>query len=162
MPNLTELGANAGELLKQSAATVAVTESSTAGLISAALLAVPGASAYFRGGSVVYTLESRKALLGITREDVEGLQPLTEPMVLRFAEVARTQLATTWGIGELGVAGPTGARYGHAPGISVLAVTGPVTLTTTVETGHGDREANMWAFTEAGLNLLTSAIEQSL
>ena len=138
--------------------TVAVAESSTAGLISASLLAVPGASAYYRGGSVVYTLESRKQLLGITRADVEGLEPLTEAMVLRFAEIARAQLDATWGVAELGVAGPTGARYGHPPGISVLAVVGPRELSTTVATGSDDREQNMRAFTEAGLALLAQAL----
>ena len=138
--------------------TVAVTESSTAGLISASLLAVPGASAYYRGGSVVYTLESRKQLLGISRADVEGLEPLTEAMVLRFANVARAQLDTTWAIAELGVAGPTGARYGHPPGISVLAVVGPTELSTTISTGSDDREQNMWAFTAAGLALLAEAL----
>ena len=139
--------------------TVAVAESSTAGLISASLLAVPGASAYYRGGSVVYTLESRKQLLGITRADVEGLEPLTEAMVLRFAEIARAQLDATWGVAELGVAGPTGARYGHPPGISVLAVVGPRELSTTVATGSDDREQNMWAFAESALALLLAAVQ---
>jgi PncC family amidohydrolase len=146
------------ERLKVRQQTVAVAESSTAGLISASLLAVPGASAYFKGGSVVYTLESRKALLGISRADVDGLEPLTEAMVLRFAQKARAQLNATWGIAELGVAGPTGARYGHPPGISVLAVVGPQQLTTTVTTGSDDREHNMWAFTAAAFALLDEAL----
>ena len=144
--------------LKTQNQTVAVAESSTAGLISASLLAVPGASAYFKGGSVIYTLESRKALLGISRADVDGLEPLTEAMVLRFAQIARAQLDATWGIAELGVAGPTGARYGHPPGISVLAVVGPVELTATVTTGNDDRELNLWAFTGAAFSLLDEAL----
>jgi PncC family amidohydrolase len=146
------------ERLKARQQTVAVAESSTAGLISASLLAVPGASAYFKGGSVVYTLESRKELLGISRADVEGLEPLTEQMVLRFAEIARAQLDAIWGIAELGVAGPAGARYGHPPGISVLAVVGPNDLSTTVTTGSDDREQNMWAFTAAAMQLFDEAL----
>jgi PncC family amidohydrolase len=161
MPELTNIAASAAHHLKERGETIAVTESSTGGLISAALLAVPGASAYFMGGSVVYTLPSRKTLLGITRDDVEGMAPLTEPMVAAFAEKARAQLDTTWGIAELGVAGPTGARYGHPPGLSVIAVTGPVQLATLIETGSADREQNMWAFTEAALNLLADAISQA-
>ena len=148
------------EVLKSRGETVAVAESSTAGLISATLLAVPGASAYYKGGSVIYTLASRKELLGITRADVEGLEPLTEAMVMRFAERARTQLDATWGIAELGVAGPTGARYGHPPGISVIAVDGPVKLSLTVTTGDDHRETNMWVFTERALDLLFEAIAQ--
>ena len=158
MRNLQELGRPAAEILVATGATVAVAESSTAGLISAALLAVPGASAYYRGGSVIYTLEARRELLGIRRADVEGLEPLTEEMTARFAARAKEQLDATWAISELGVAGPTPARYGHAPGISVLAVAGPSPMTRVLETGSDDREANMWRFTEAALTLLVEAL----
>jgi nicotinamide-nucleotide amidase len=156
---VTATTAQISERLKASEQTVAVAESSTGGLISASLLAVPGASAYFKGGSVVYTLASRKQLLRISRADVAGLEPLTEAMVLRFAAKARAQLDATWGLAELGVAGPTGARYGHPPGISVLAVTGPHTLTTTVRTDDDDRERNMWTFTAAALELFSRALQ---
>jgi len=156
--NLEALGRLAAEGLFRSGSTLAIAESSTGGLISAALLAVPGASAYYRGGSVIYTLEARRELLGIRRTDVEGLEPLTEEMVARFAARAREQLGATWAIAELGVAGPTPARYGHAPGLSVLAVDGPRRMTRTVETGSDDREANMWRFTEAALTLLAEAL----
>ena len=158
MRNLEELGRPAAEILVATSATVAVAESSTAGLISAALLAVPGASAYYRGGSVIYTLEARRELLGIRRADVEGLEPLTEEMTARFAARAKEQLGATWAIAELGVAGPTPARYGHAPGISVLAIAGPVPMTRVIQTGSSDREANMWRFTEAALALLVEAL----
>ena len=158
MRNLETLGQAAAEALVRSGATVAVAESSTGGLISAALLAVPGASAYYRGGSVIYTLEARRELLGIRRADVEGLDPLTEAMVARFAAKARGQLGATWAIAELGVAGPTPARYGHEPGLSVLAVDGPRPMTRTIQTGSRDREANMWQFTEAALALLVDAL----
>ncbi len=158
---LTEYSHNAAELLKARGHTVAVAESSTAGLISAALLAVPGASSYYRGGSVIYTLEARKHLLGIRRADVEGLEPLTEAMVSRFAQVARAQLQATWAVAELGVAGPTGARYGHPPGISVLAVDGPVCVSCTLQTHSDNREENMWAFTRAALELLEDALRKT-
>lgn len=155
---LEPMAREAARLLKSQGQTVAVAESSTGGLISAALLAVPGASAYYRGGSVVYTLEARRELLGIRRADVEGLEPLTHAMVARFAEKARTQLDATWAIAELGVAGPTPARYGHAPGISVIAIDGPKPATITVETGSDDREANMWTFTREALDLLVKSL----
>ena len=116
----TEQVMRVGELLKTRDETVAVAESSTGGLIAASLLSVPGASAYFLGGSVVYTLASRRELLEIRAADVEGLQPLSEAMVQRFARRARAQLGTTWGIAELGAAGPAGARYGHPAGTCLL------------------------------------------
>jgi len=150
-----------GELLKTRGETVAVAESSTGGLIAASLLSVPGASAFFLGGSVVYTLASRRELLRISAADVEGLEPLSEPMVERFARKARQQLDASWGIAELGAAGPTGARYGHAAGTSVLAVVGPVTLTTTVTTGSSNREANMWQFTASAMSLLERALSEN-
>ena len=159
---LEEMGRVAAASLVRAAATVAVAESSTGGLISAALLAVPGASTYYRGGSVVYTLEARRELLGIRRADVEGLQPLTEEMTARFAARARGQLDATWAIAELGVAGPTPARYGHEPGLSVLAVDGPHPMTRVIQTGSDDREANMWRFTEAALALLVEALSENL
>ena len=145
---------------------MAVAESSTGGLISAALLAVPRASAYYLGGSVIYTLESRRHILGIRRDDVAGLKPMTEEMVVPFATKAREQLGATWGIAELGIAGPTGVQYDKsAPeipaGSSVVAVTGPVTLTKQISTGHNNREQNMWAFAEAALTLLAQACQQT-
>ena len=161
---MNQLGELAGAVARQlagSGETVAVAESSTGGLRSASLLAVPGASAYYRGGSVIYTLEARRELLGITREDVLGLEPLTEAMVARFAQLARRQLDATWAVAELGVAGPTRARYGHPPGISVLAVDGPRPRTLAVDTGSDDREENMWRFTRAALDLLLQALNDS-
>lgn len=155
---LTDQVRRIGGLLKSRGETIAVAESSTGGLISASLLALPGASAYFQGGSVVYTLASRRELLRIRAADVEGLEPLSEPMVRRFAQRAREQLGTTWGLAELGAAGPTGARYGHPAGTSVLAVDGIITASITVQTGSDDREANMWAFTTGALTLLESVL----
>lgn len=155
------LGGSANALaarLQRAGQTVAVAESSTGGLVSASLLAVPGASAWFLGGSVVYTARSRRELLGIRAEDVAGLEPLTEAMAARFAEIARRQLDATWGLAELGIAGPTGARYGHPPGTSVIAVAGPVPRSATIETGIADREENMWRFTAAALALLDEAL----
>jgi PncC family amidohydrolase len=154
----TDQVARIGELLKARNETVAVAESSTGGLIAASLLSVAGASAFFRGSSVVYTLVSRRELLEIKAADVEGLQPLSEPMVQRFARRAREQLGATWGIAELGAAGPAGARYGHPAGTCVLAVDGPVTLTTTLQTGNSEREANLWQFTGAALALFEQAL----
>jgi PncC family amidohydrolase len=148
--------------LKARGETVAVAESSTGGLIAATLLAVPGASAYFLAGSVVYTLASRRLLLGLTAADVAGLEPLSEPMVRVFAQRIRAQFGATWGIAELGAAGPAGARYGHPPGTSVIAVVGPGAdkhdTSITVATGSPDREANMWRFTAAAVELLGHAL----
>lgn len=152
-------GTRLGERLKACGQTVAVAESSAGGLIAATLLAVPGASAYFRGGTVIYTRRSRYALLQTTKEAIAELPPGAPALATHFAERARVVLDATWGISELGVAGPSGSPYGGAAGTSVIAVDGPVSLSTTVETGIDDREANMWRFTEAAIQLLDEALD---
>jgi len=138
--------------------TVAVAESSTGGLIAAGLLAVPGASAYFRGGAIIYTMRARRELLGLDKATLEQQIPLSETYVELCAESIRARLRATWGVAELGATGPAGTPYGHAPGISVLAVVGPVTMTRRIETGHGDRERNMEIFTVTAFELLRDAL----
>ena len=149
-----------GALLKESGQNLSIAESSSGGLIAANLLAVPGASAYFLGGSVVYTLASRRAFLDLP-PSTKNLEPLSEPMAEAFAIAAREKLDATWGIAELGTAGPAGSRYGHDAGTSVIGVHGPVTMTTTVTTGSADRAANMEAFTRGALELLLEAVKAS-
>jgi nicotinamide-nucleotide amidase len=145
--------------LKQRGDTIAVAESSTGGLVSAALLAVPGASAYFIGGAVVYTKPARRALLDISDEAMAGMRPSTEAYALLVARTARERFATTWAIGETGATGPTGNRYGDAAGHSCIAVAGPAERALTVETGSADRYGNMSAFTAAALDLLMQAMD---
>jgi nicotinamide-nucleotide amidase len=148
--------------LKARKETVSVAESSTAGMISAALLAIPGASAYFIGGAVVYTRQSRTELLRVTDAEfaaLTGITPSTEPYALLFARKIKERLATNWSVGETGTAGPTGSRYGHAAGHSCVAVIGPNgERSLTVETGKDDRVDNMRTFSIAALDLLEKAL----
>jgi PncC family amidohydrolase len=138
--------------------TVAIAESSTGGLIAAALLAVPGASAYFVGGAVVYTKTSRAALLGIAEADMKGLRPSTEVYAKLLAERMRAKNSTTWALGETGATGPSGNHYGDAAGHSCIAVVGQTECAITLETGSADRRANMDAFAKRALELLLEAI----
>ncbi|MEQ8660122.1 MAG: CinA family protein [Gammaproteobacteria bacterium] len=147
--------------LKAARHTIGIAESSTGGLISAGLLAVPGASAYFLGSTVIYTLRARRDLLGVDQATLDRQQPLTEDYVMLCAETIRRRLGATWGLAELGATGPAGTPYGHPPGICVLAVSGPVTLTQRVETAAADREANMGVFTRAAFALLGEALAQT-
>lgn len=138
--------------------TIAIAESSTGGLVAAALLAVPGASAYFLGGAVIYTKYSRAALLGIGEAQMQGLRPATEAYSLLIARLVRERHSATWGFGETGAAGPTGNRYGDPPGHTCIAVTGPVEKAITLRTGNADRIANMDAFATRSLELLVEVI----
>ena len=161
MKDLTLLGRTVGELLKTHSHTIAVAESSAGGLISAALLTVPGASAYFLGGGVIYTHEARRSLLAMPDEALEGIRASTEEYALRLAHQVRERFETTWGLSETGATGPTGNRYGDAAGHACFAIVGPVEETLTLETGSPDREANMWTFTQTALDLLTQSIQKS-
>lgn len=147
------------ERLKARGETVAVAESSAGGLISASLLALPGASAYFLGGGVVYTKAARAGLLGITDAEMAGLRSSSEPYALLLARTVRARLGADWGFAETGAAGPSGNRYGDAAGHTCLAVSGPVERVITLETGMAGREANVRAFAAALFRLAAEALD---
>lgn len=134
--------------------TIAVAESSTGGLISAALLSVPGASAYFLGGAVVYTRDARRLLMDISDADMKGVRSASEPYAQLLARQMRGRFGTSWGLSETGATGPTGNRYGDAAGHCCMAIAGPVEKVITLETASSDRQANMQVFARTALGLL--------
>ena len=138
--------------------TIAVAESSTGGLISASLLAVPGASAYFLGGAVVYTRDARRVLMDIPDDAMKGIRSASEPYAKLLASQIRMRFATDWGLSETGATGPTGNRYGDPAGHTCLAVVGATERAITIETGSAERLANMRAFMTAALKLLADTI----
>ena len=160
MQTLMPYAEKVAALLKSRNETIAVAESSSGGLISAALLAVPGASAYFAGGAVLYTRNALLKLMNTNEERIKGPNPGSEANALLRAQLVREQLSATWGVSEAGTAGPTGSRYGHPTGHSCVAVSGPTEQAKTIETGHADRQANMLAFAQAALELLAASIEK--
>lgn len=159
MEELLRLAEQIGQLLKTRNATIAVAESSAGGLISAALLSVPGASAYYLGGAVVYTRTARDALLAIPESALEGLRSSTEAYSLLLAQSVRERMGSTWAVAETGATGPSGNRYGDAAGHACLAVSGALEKSRTLETGSADRIENMIAFAAAALGLLLNTLE---
>jgi PncC family amidohydrolase len=147
-------------LLIQRKETIAVSESSTGGLITAALLAVPGASAYCVGGVVLYTRQAWHALAGFDEALLRGARSATEDNALVRAELARTGFGATWGLGETGAAGPTGNRYGDPAGHTCIAVVGPSQSSITVSTGRSERLENMHAFAAAALEHLEEMLKR--
>ena len=147
-----------GALLKERKQTIAVAESSAGGLISAALVAVPGASAFYLGGGVIYTVNARHGLMGLEKQHVVGMRSASEPYAQLLAKTVRKKLGATWGLAETGASGPTGNRYGDSPGHACIAVSGPVDAVITLETGSADREANMWRFVRRALALLEDCV----
>lgn len=158
---LDSVAERTASLLKVHAATVAVAEGSCGGLISASLLAVPGASAYYTGGCIIYTMAASQAFLAGTIPTPAGLRGATEEFALYLARSASTKLGATWGIGEGGAAGPTGNRYGDPAGHAWVAVAGPAEATSHVLTGSSDRQDNMVAFAVAALGLLSAQLEST-
>jgi PncC family amidohydrolase len=140
--------------------TIAVAESSTGGLISAALLAVPGASAYFKGSAVVYTRDARRILMDIPDDAMKGIRSASEAYAKLLANQIRTRFAADWGLSETGATGPTGNRYGDAAGHSCMAVAGAETAVITLETGSADRLGNMHVFAATALELLLKELSR--
>ena len=159
--DLTTKTAEIAKILIERGETVAVGESSAGGLVSASLLAVPGASKYFMGGGVIYTHRARKRLVKIDFKDHPGVRSSSEPYASLLAGSVRELLSATWGLAETGAAGPTGNSYGDDAGHTCVAVTGPVTDVRTLETASSDREANMWAFTDEALQLLIECLKRA-
>ena len=162
MHDILALGARAAALLKDRREMVAVGETSAGGLISASLLATPGASAYFAGGAVTYSRRAIRGLAGISIDQLraDGIRSSSEPYAVLLATEIRTRHgAIAWGLSETGAAGPDGNPYGDPAGHTCMAVVGPVNLVRTLRTGSADRVANMWAFAEAALALFVEALE---
>jgi PncC family amidohydrolase len=160
MQDLLPIAEKAGALLKEKKQTIVVAESASGGLISAALLAVPGASAYFVGGAVLYTRAAHDLMLQLPPDAVKGMRAASEEHTLAVARHTLKRFGTTWCLAEHGAAGPTGNRYGDAAGHSALALAGPSERTATLETGNSDRAANMQAFAKRALELLVEELRR--
>jgi nicotinamide-nucleotide amidase len=160
MQTLLPLAEKIGARLKARGETIAIAESSTGGLISAALLSIGGASVYFRGGGVIYTAHARAGFLDIPNPLPKPIERAsTEPYAMLLADTVRGRLDATWGLGETGATGPTGNRYGDKAGHTCIAVTGPnFSRAITLETGSEDRITNMRAFGVRALELLAEAL----
>jgi PncC family amidohydrolase len=161
LPNVEVLALEIANCLRDRGETISVAESSSGGLVSAALLAVPGASAYFLGGSVVYTRPAKNTLLAVPDAILDEYRSASEPHALALARAARERLGADWGLAETGAAGPTGNRYGDAAGHTCIAISGATEIVRTIETEDDDRAANMDRFTKAALGLAAEIIKAS-
>ena len=161
MPDLDPMATAVAVVLREKQHTVSVSESSGGGLISACLVAVPGASDYYVGGVVSYTRDSQKGFLHVPDAAMEGIRASTEAYALLNARALLDTVGTTWALSETGASGPTGNRYGDSAGHACIAVSGPVERSITVETGDSSREANMWVFARRALDLLEQCVREA-
>ncbi|HCX66544.1 CinA family protein [Parvibaculum sp.] len=160
MESLMPLAGEVAELLKKRGETVALSESSMGGLVSAALVAQAGASAFYLGSTVIYTRGAARALYDLKGPPAPDVKPLTEPYVAAMAEVVREKFGASWAISEMGASGPSGSPYGPGPGTAVIGLAGPRPASITVSTGSADRVANMRAFGEAALRLILETLTE--
>ncbi|MEL6856838.1 MAG: CinA family protein [Pseudomonadota bacterium] len=153
-----------GERLLARGETIGISESSSGGLISAALLAVPGASRFYRGAGVIYTPNAFRGLMGLSKDDLAGMRSATEPYARLMATTIKDRLRTNWGLCETGAAGPSGNGYGDEAGHVCAAIVGgtseaPIERSLTRETDLSDRIENMYVFAETALDLLRGALD---
>jgi PncC family amidohydrolase len=154
---INESARHIGEALRERGETVAVAEGSAGGLVSAALLSIPGASAYYVGGTVIYTVAASRAWMAGEVEVPNGMRGATEAFASYLAASVRLKVGATWGLGEAGAAGPANP-YGDPAGHTWLAIDGPRAATRNVLTGLDDRSDNMMAFTAAALQLFAEVL----
>ncbi|KAJ5772541.1 competence/damage-inducible protein CinA [Penicillium odoratum] len=161
-PSLQPLIQEVFDLLRARNETISVAETAAGGLISACLISAPGASAIYKGGTTVYTLESRLSFGGWTSESVNGYTGPTTEIVAGLADHSRLTLGSTYAISESGTAGPTGGTTkNRTPGYVALAVSSAQgKFTREFETGSNDRAANMVVFAREALKLLRDVISQ--
>ena len=156
---ISKSAASVGQRLRDRGESVAVAEGSAGGLISAALLSIPGASSYYVGGTVIYTVTASRAWMSGEVEVPSGMRGATETFASYLASSVRRKVDATWGLGEAGAAGPANP-YGDPAGHSWLAIDGPRSATRNVLTGLDDRSENMLAFTVASLELFVEVLDR--
>lgn len=126
--------------LRSRGETVATAESLTAGLLSAALTEVAGASAVVRGGLVVYATELKAELAGVDPALLATGGAVQPKVAEQLAAGARGRCRASWGVGLTGAAGPD-PQDGAAPGTVHIGFAGPSVATVFSTRLDGDRSA---------------------
>jgi len=139
--------------LRRLGQTVAAAESLTAGLVTATLTEVPGASAVVRGGLVVYATDLKATLAGVDPALLAEHGAVHPEVAAQLAEGARERCGADWGLGLTGVAGPD-SQDGVCPGTVYIGVAGPGCRDVRTVRFDGDRDAVRRASVTAALDLL--------
>jgi len=148
-------------LLTGRAQTLAVAESLTGGLVTAALTSVPGSSAVLRGGIVAYATGLKAQLLGVPQHLLAEHGPVHPDVAQAMAGGARSRLAATFGLATTGVAGP-GPADGQPAGTVFVAASGPGLREVRGLRLEGGRSAVRAASVVAVLSLLVSALREDM
>ncbi len=114
-----------GEKLTRKGSTLAIAESCTGGLLAGRITDVPGASRYFKGGSVVYSNQIKHDMLGIPKELIAERGAVSKEVAKAMAEAVRSRLKATLGIAITGIAGPAGGTRTKPVGLVFIAISDP-------------------------------------
>lgn len=150
------------EILKSRHETVAVTEAACGGLLSSYLVSVVGASEWFDGGTLVYSLKSRLKLSGWNSKDIENYTGPSDNVALRLARNLRLELGSTYTLSETGYASlmPNNPEASDKTGMVYFGISGPNRdLCQTYSTHNTDRCYNMQQFALKGLEFLLEELE---
>lgn len=143
-----------GRFLKEKKQTLSLAESCSGGLIAHLVTSVPGSSAYFIGGVVSYSYESKTNMLGVTTETLEKFGAVSEEVVTQMALGAQKEFKTDWAVSASGIAGPDGGMEGKPVGTVWIAVAGPNGVKAKKFQFGGDRERNIAVTAITALNML--------
>jgi nicotinamide-nucleotide amidase len=147
-----------GALLLSRGETVALAESCTGGRIADLLTSIPGASAWFLGGAVVYANAMKEAWVGVRKETLAAHGAVSEEVAKEMAEGVRKAAGTTWGLSVTGIAGPTGGSEEKPVGTVFIALAGPRGTVAQRHRFPGDRELIRTVSAGAALEALRLAL----
>ena len=141
------------EILWETEKTVGTAESCTGGRIAEAMIAVPGASKYFKGGIISYVNEIKETLLGVNHQVLEEKTAVCEEVAIAMVKGACKSLNTDYAISATGFAGPTGGTKDIPVGTIWLACGSPEKqVTMKVEEDHG-RDINLAIATNKAMQM---------
>ena len=147
------------EYLWRSGQTLATAESCTAGLVAASVVALPGASNYYRGGVVAYTNEMKTKLLGVSEELLAEKGAVSEDVARAMVEGAVDRLGTDYAVAVTGYAGPGGGPEAPVGTIFVSAGKHDDVIVREL-TGDDGREENVARATVAALQILLEKLKK--
>lgn len=148
------------QLLWEREQTLGTAESCTGGRIAEAIISVPGASKYFKGGIISYANEIKERMLGVPHELIEEKTAVCEEVAVAMVEGACRALYTDFAIAATGLAGPTGGSKEIPVGTIWVACGSPGSVRTLkVEEDHG-RDINLAIATKKAMQLFLDFLRE--
>ncbi|KAG7661275.1 uncharacterized protein J8A68_005167 [[Candida] subhashii] len=169
------------EILRSRNQTLAISEAACGGLISAYIVSVPGASNFYIGGKLVYSLKQRLKLSGWSEEEISNYMGPSQQVALKLARTAKYELGSTYVLSETGYAGPSNDLHisngdddkedtkgktesddkSQSVGTVYIGLSGPDgEVSTWKNTGSVDRSKNMTEFAKLGLEFLLEQLRK--